>query len=78
MVARAAQYLKLLGSMVPPTVSFSLKHLKQIDKAGELSPADLLASIEPALQARALEKLCPPVSRARRGSIIGSRFGFDL
>jgi hypothetical protein len=52
MVVRTPQYLRLLGSMVPPTVSFSLKVLKQIDKAGALSPNDLLTAIEPGLQAR--------------------------
>lgn len=52
LTARVAQYLRLLGSMVPPTVSFALKMLKQIDKISRLAPGDLLAAIEPALQAR--------------------------
>jgi len=50
--ARSARYLRLLGSMVPPTVSFALKALKNIDRAHGLAPEPLLATIEPALQSR--------------------------
>lgn len=49
---RVDRYLNLLGSMVPPTVSFALKTLKKIDKAGGISSTALLSAIEPALQAR--------------------------
>ncbi|MFD1159305.1 DUF6493 family protein [Roseovarius aestuarii] len=50
--ARTDRYLHLLGSAVPPTMSFALKALRHIDKLGDLSPKALLAAIEPALQAR--------------------------
>lgn len=51
--ARRDQYLRLLGSTIPPTVSFALKAIALLDKAGELPPEDLLASLRPVLQARA-------------------------
>jgi hypothetical protein len=53
MAARRARYLGLLASSVPPTVSFALKHVQSLDKARALDPEELLASLDPALQARA-------------------------
>ncbi|MEM8703390.1 MAG: DUF6493 family protein, partial [Pseudomonadota bacterium] len=50
--ARAGRYLGLLSSSVPPTVSFALKFVQATDKSDPLEPARLLASLEPALQAR--------------------------
>ncbi|MEL7187219.1 MAG: DUF6493 family protein, partial [Pseudomonadota bacterium] len=52
-VARRDQYLRLLGSSIPPTVSFSLKAVLQLDKADNLPPSDVMRCIEPVLQARA-------------------------
>ncbi len=52
-IARRDQYLRLLGSSIPPTVSFALKTALKLDKAGELPPADVMACIQPVLQARA-------------------------
>ncbi|MEL6205558.1 MAG: DUF6493 family protein [Pseudomonadota bacterium] len=52
MAARAPRYLGLLGSSVPPTVSFAMKIVQALDKAEALAPGDLLAALEPALQAR--------------------------
>ena len=52
MAARADRYLRLLASMVPPTVSFALKALKEIEKGSRLDTEALLTTIEPALQAR--------------------------
>ena len=51
--ARRDQYLRLLGSSIPPTVSFALKAISQLDKADDLPPGDLIACIHPVLQARA-------------------------
>ncbi len=51
--ARSDRYLLLLGSSIPPTVSFSLKAVVALDKAGKLSAVDLLAHLPPVLQARA-------------------------
>ncbi|MEM8821534.1 MAG: DUF6493 family protein, partial [Pseudomonadota bacterium] len=50
--ARAARYLRLLASPIPPTVSFALKTLKSLDKAGQLGGDALLAELGPPLQAR--------------------------
>lgn len=50
--ARRPRYARLLASMVPPTVSFALKALKTLDKAGRLPPRAHLAEIGPALHAR--------------------------
>lgn len=52
-VARRNQYLRLLGSSIPPTVSFALKAVLQLDKANELPPSDVMQCIEPVLHARA-------------------------
>jgi len=51
--ARKAQYLRLLGSTIPPTVSFAAKALAQVDKAKLLPPRELLDHIGPAFSARA-------------------------
>ena len=53
MAARAGRYLALLGSSVPPTVSFAMKAVQMLDRAKAIAPADLLDALEPALQARA-------------------------
>ena len=53
MAARSDRYLRLLASSIPPTVSFALKHLQALEKAGVLDPSDLITALEPALQARA-------------------------
>ncbi len=50
---RSDRYLRLLSSSIPPTVSFAMKHVQMLDKAGALDAAALLAALEPALQARA-------------------------
>ncbi len=52
-VARCEQYLRLLGSSIPPTVSFALRAIGVIDKADRLLPEDLLSHVRPVLQARA-------------------------
>ena len=52
-VQRLDHYLQLLGSSIPPTVSFALKAIALIDKANELPPERLLAHAQPVLQARA-------------------------
>jgi hypothetical protein len=51
--ARLDQYLRLLGSSIPPTVSFALKAIATLDKADRLPPKELLAHLRPVLQARA-------------------------
>lgn len=53
MATRSDRYLRLLSSSIPPTVSFALKHVQKLDKTGAIDPEDLLAALEPALQARA-------------------------
>lgn len=53
MAARSDRYLRLLGSSVPPTVSFAMKCVQTLDKAGVIEPEKLIDSLEPALQARA-------------------------
>ncbi len=50
--ARADRYLRLLGSSVPPTVSFAIKFVQALDKSESLAPDAMLAGLEPALQAR--------------------------
>lgn len=50
--ARAARYLGLLSSSVPPTVSFALKFVKAADASSPLDAGTLLAGLDPALQAR--------------------------
>ncbi|QPH55372.1 DUF6493 family protein [Pontivivens ytuae] len=52
MTERSARYLRLVSSPIPPTVSFVLKALKVLEKAGRLEADDVLAEIGPALQAR--------------------------
>jgi hypothetical protein len=49
---RASRYLHLLGSRIPPTVSFALKALTILDKAGQLLPRTAVDSFGPALAAR--------------------------
>lgn len=49
---RCDRYLHLLGSPIPPTVSFALKALAAVDRAGKLAPAELLAHAAPVLVAR--------------------------
>ena len=51
--ARAIQYLRLLGSSIPPTVSFALSALTLLDAGGRLEPQDVVSHIGPALAARA-------------------------
>ena len=46
------RYLGLLSSRIPPTVSFALKALAVLDKAGRLPAKDLLDHPAPALAAR--------------------------
>lgn len=50
--ARIDRYLRLLASPIPPTVSFALKALTALDRAGRLSPEALLEHGAPALAAR--------------------------
>ena len=49
---RRDQYLGLLGSSIPPTVSFAVKAIGVLDKADKLTSEDVLAHIRPVLQAR--------------------------
>lgn len=51
-VARKGQFLQLLGSAIPPTVSLALKAIKQVDKAKPFAGPELLDAIAPVLQAR--------------------------
>ena len=51
--ARLDQYLHLLGSAIPPTVSFALKAVALLDKADRLPPEDAIAHLRPVLHARA-------------------------
>jgi hypothetical protein len=51
--ARTKRYLALLGSRIPPTVSFALKAISQLEKAKRLSPELVVEHIGPALFARA-------------------------
>jgi tetratricopeptide (TPR) repeat protein len=50
--ARMGRYLALLGSRIPPTVSFALKALAALDKADRLPPGPVVDQIAPALRAR--------------------------
>ncbi|MCC2668283.1 MAG: hypothetical protein K0Q72_754 [Armatimonadetes bacterium] len=50
--ARADRYLQLLGSPIPPTVSFALKALAVLDKGGQLPAAAFVGHVAPALGAR--------------------------
>lgn len=51
-ITRKDRFLQLLGSAIPPTVSFALKAIKQIDKVQPIAEAELLEAIPPVLQAR--------------------------
>lgn len=51
--ARSDRYLRLLASSIPPTVSFAMKYVQTLDKAGVIAPDKMIAALEPALQARA-------------------------
>jgi hypothetical protein len=51
--ARVGVYLRLLGSNIPPTVSFALDQLEPLVAAGAVSAEDLLAHVSPALRAKA-------------------------
>jgi hypothetical protein len=53
MAARSDRYLRLLASSIPPTVSFAMKYVQTLDKAGAIEPDKLIACLESALQARA-------------------------
>ncbi len=46
------RYLALLGSRIPPTVSFALKALKLLEKAEALDHAQLVECVPPAMDAR--------------------------
>src|SRR5262249_43927225 len=50
--SRAERYLHLLGSRIPPTISFALKALAILDKAGQLPPQTVVEAVSPALAAR--------------------------
>jgi hypothetical protein len=51
--ARALAYARLLGSNIPPTVSFALDHLEPLAAAGRLPSDALLPHAAPALRAKA-------------------------
>jgi hypothetical protein len=51
--ARVDAYLRLLRSPIPPTVTLAVGALTQVQRAGALDGARLLAHIEPAMTARA-------------------------
>ncbi len=50
--ARVDRYLQLLGSAIPPTVSFALHALLTLDKKNLVPTSSLLSALEPALHAR--------------------------
>ncbi|HTM47095.1 MAG TPA: DUF6493 family protein [Bryobacteraceae bacterium] len=50
--ARSGRYLRLIGSRIPPTVSFALNALRLLSEQGRVSPEDLLASLPPAYYAK--------------------------
>jgi len=50
--ARKARYMALLGSAIPPTVSFALKALAGLEKRKALEPTALIDAVEPALTAQ--------------------------
>ncbi len=50
--ALQGRYLALLGSRIPPTVSFALKALRALEKAGTLDHAALVERLPPALDTR--------------------------
>lgn len=49
---RGSRYLALLGSRAPNTVSFAMKIVAKLEKAGRLEPGEVCAMIAPALAAR--------------------------
>jgi hypothetical protein len=49
---RVERYLNLLGSKIPPTVSFALSALSKVDRAKRLAAGALIDRISPALTAR--------------------------
>ncbi len=51
-IERKEQYLHLLGSSVPPTVSFAIKALKRVDAKSPIPGDDLSRHISPALTAK--------------------------
>jgi hypothetical protein len=51
--ARVDRYLGLAGSRNPSTVTFALKALALLERAGRVEPRQLLSAVRPALQARA-------------------------
>lgn len=53
LAARSDRYLRLLASSIPPTVSFALKHVQILEKAGALDAVSLVQALEAPLQARA-------------------------
>ena len=52
-IARTHAYAQLLGSSIPPTVTFAIDALKEIDTAESLSSELLLQHIEPVLLSKA-------------------------
>ncbi len=52
-VERVDAYLRLLRSPIPPTVTLAVSALTEVQRAGELDGARLIAHVEPALAARA-------------------------
>lgn len=49
---RVDAYCNLLSSNIPPTVSFALNALEQVQKSGKLPPQPILGAISPALRAQ--------------------------
>ena len=52
LIVRKERFLQLLGSAIPPTVSFALRAIKQIDKADSIQESGLVDALQPVLQAR--------------------------
>jgi hypothetical protein len=67
-VERLDRYLALLASRIPPTVSFALDALVEVERAGELPPEVLLAHIAPAVQARAKKTALAALALAERAA----------
>ncbi|MEM9585620.1 MAG: DUF6493 family protein, partial [Pseudomonadota bacterium] len=51
-IARKKQFLSLLSSAIPPTVSLALKAIKTIDAANPFGGQELLDAVQPVVQAR--------------------------
>ncbi len=49
---RAEQYLRLLSSRIPPTVTLAMDAVVELEQAGSLTDTDLLAALPPALYGR--------------------------